>query len=92
MARLAPEGACVVVVLTVLFLVVLAAVLAGLGALVRYEGPAPDVEPAFARRVAEGLRVLWTVGEVNAQRTRRLLDELHPSSTPAGRKASGMRS
>ncbi|WP_197321162.1 hypothetical protein [Saccharomonospora sp. NB11] len=73
-------------VLTVLFLAVLACVLAGVGVLVRHSGPAPDVEPAFARRVAEGLRVLWSVSEVSARHTEELVDELRPGSAPVARR------
>ncbi len=71
------------VVLTALYVAVLAAVLGGIGAAVRHSGPVLDVEPEFARRVAEGLRVLWLVGDENAKRTERLLDELTPPPVPA---------
>ncbi|MEY7973044.1 hypothetical protein AB8O38_13695 [Saccharomonospora xinjiangensis] len=66
-------------VVTTLYIAALAAVLAGLGATVRHDGPVPDVEPLLARRVAEGLRVLRAVSDENARRTLRLLDELNPA-------------
>ncbi|WP_024877444.1 hypothetical protein [Saccharomonospora piscinae] len=68
-------------IVTALYLTVLAALLAGLGSAVHREGPAPDVEPAFARRVAEGVLVLRALGQAYADRTQRLLDEL-TTSTP----------
>ncbi|EIE98568.1 hypothetical protein [Saccharomonospora glauca] len=64
------------VVITALYVAVLAAVLGGIGAVVRDTGPAPDVDPGFARRVAEGLRVLRRVSDENAKHTEHLLDHV----------------
>lgn len=48
--------------LTASFLLVVAALLAGIGRTVSLPGPAPDVEPRTARDIAAGLLVLWHVG------------------------------
>lgn len=70
------SGKGFIVVATAAFLVVFGILLAGFGKAVRHEGPAPDVEPAFARRIAEGLRVLLELGRENVRRTTWILEEL----------------
>lgn len=55
-------------VTTLLFMLGLVLVLAGIGRTVRYPGLPFDVEPAFARHVVTGMVILWHIGQANAER------------------------
>lgn len=69
-------------VVTVGFLVVTAALLAGLGRFVAAPGPDPDVEPPFARAVARGLLVVWSAGGAHADRITHHLEALSGREPP----------
>ncbi|NIJ12870.1 hypothetical protein FHU38_003214 [Saccharomonospora amisosensis] len=69
--------------LTASFILVVAAMLAGIGRAVWLPGPAPDVEPRLARDVVAGLLVLWQVGAAHAERVEHYTAEL--SGRPATR-------
>lgn len=55
-------------VTTLLFVLGLTLVLAGIGRTVHHPGLPFDVEPAFARHVVTGMVILWQVGQANADR------------------------
>ncbi|GAA1224259.1 hypothetical protein GCM10009676_02180 [Prauserella halophila] len=78
-------------VTTLLFMLGLILVLAGIGRTVHHPGLPFEVEPAFARHVVTGVAILWQVGQANADRMDRAEQSTHrtPASGSGPRGHSG---
>lgn len=64
------------VLITMFFVLVVAALAAGIGRAVRHPGPGFDVEPRFARDAVTGLAVLWQVGLACSERMERYVEDM----------------